>query len=157
MNNDGTDKLQLTNDPSSTRYPSWSPDGTRIAFVSQRDGNNEVYVMDADGSNQIRLTNESQDDIQPSWSPDGENIVFVSSRNGSPDVFTMRADGTGQQGLTQNANAGYPSWAPDGTKILFTSFAGASVVMIMDPDGTNQQAMTTGFDLYPAWSPIGIP
>jgi Tol biopolymer transport system component len=74
MQSDGSNPTNLTNRPSSTDFhPVWSPDGTQIAFVSDRDGqfNTEIYVMNADGSNQTRLTNNEAADRDPSWSPDG--------------------------------------------------------------------------------------
>ena len=60
---------RLTNDPGDDAFPSWSPDGTRIAFASSRDGNVEIYVMDADGTNLVRLTNDPAEDSSPAWRP----------------------------------------------------------------------------------------
>ena len=69
--------------------PNWSPDGTRITFISDRDGNNEIYVMDADGSNQTNLTNNDVWDDFPNWSPDGTKIAFSSSRDGNIEIYVM--------------------------------------------------------------------
>jgi len=69
MNADGSGVTRLTNNPANDRWPSWSPDGRRIAFESDRDGNWEIYVMNADGSGVTRLTNNPADDGVPSWSP----------------------------------------------------------------------------------------
>ncbi len=70
MNADGSNPIRLTDNPAHHGFfPSWSPDGTRIAFTSSRDGNDEIYVMNADGSNQTRLTNSPAFDFEPSWSP----------------------------------------------------------------------------------------
>ncbi len=71
MDADGSNQTRLTNNPSLDAFPVWSPDGTKITFASDRDGNPEVYVMDADGSNQTRLTNNPALDVYPSWSPVG--------------------------------------------------------------------------------------
>ena len=69
--------------------PYWSSDGTRITFISNRDGNNEIYVMDADGSNQTRLTNDLGQDNRPSWSPDGTKIAFASARDGNSEIYVI--------------------------------------------------------------------
>ena len=97
----------------------------KIAFASDRDGNWEIYVMNADGSNQTRLTNNSAVDRQPTWSPDGTMIVFYSDRDGTCEIYGMNADGTGQTRLTNNTVADWdPSWSPDDTRIVFVSYRG---------------------------------
>ena len=78
MNADGSGQRNLTNNPALDGFPSWSPDGKKIAFDSKRDGNLEIYVMNADGSEQKRLTNNPAMDTRPSWSPDGKKIAFMS-------------------------------------------------------------------------------
>src|SRR6266508_2657137 len=75
--------------------PSWSPDGQRIAFYSDRDGNGEIYVMNADGSGLTRLTDNDAIDIPYGWSPDGRNLVFTSGRKGTLDLFLLNV-GTGK-------------------------------------------------------------
>ena len=104
------------------RGPFWSPDGSRIAFTSQRDRNDEIYVMDADGSNQRRLTNDPAQEWWSSWSPDGSRIAFVSNRDGNNEIYVMDADGSNQQRLTNNpAGDSIPSWSADGSRITFQS------------------------------------
>ena len=73
---------RLTDDPGADGFADWSPDGEQIAFAASRDGNCEIYVMDADGSNQINVTNTEFDELYPSWSPDGNQIVFSSTEAG---------------------------------------------------------------------------
>ncbi|MCM3871297.1 MAG: carboxypeptidase regulatory-like domain-containing protein, partial [Pyrinomonadaceae bacterium] len=94
----------------------------KIAFDTTRDGNLEIYSMNADGTNQTRLTVNSALDFKPSWSPDRSKIAFTSSRSGNGDIYVMNADGTNQTRLTSNsAIEDDASWSPDGTKIAFWS------------------------------------
>ena len=83
--------------------PAWSPDGRKIAFVSDRDGNSEVYVMNANGKGQRNLTRNAAFDADPAWSPDGRKIAFASNRNGKYGVYVMNADGSGQRRLAQHS------------------------------------------------------
>src|SRR5207249_3093789 len=87
-----------------------------------RDGNYEVYAMNADGTGQTNLTNNAAADKDPAWSTDGGKIAFVSDRNGHVDILVMNADGTGATALTNDAAIdSSPSWSPDGAKIAFSS------------------------------------
>ncbi len=106
MNADGTGQRNLTrnaaNDFLWLSSSSWSPDGRKIAFGRDRDGNgssDDIYVINADGSGQRRLTQDGQ---QPLWSPDGQKIAFRSKRNGNDDIYVMNPDGSGQRNLTRN-------------------------------------------------------
>lgn len=141
---------------------------TKIAFVSDRDGNNEIYIMNPDGSDQTNLTNSPKMDWYPDWSPDGKKIIFGSythPRNpddeDDEDIYIMNADGTEVKRLT-NTSPGwsdFASWSPDGTKIVFCSdpVKTQQDIYIMNADGsgitqvTNDQAP----DYYPDWSPDG--
>ena len=81
---------RLTNHSETDGTPAWSPDGTRIAFTSDRDGDNdEIYVMNADGSGVTRLTNHSASDWMPTWSPDGARIAFASQRDGDFEIYVI--------------------------------------------------------------------
>jgi len=108
--------------PEVTPTPTGPPASEKIAFVSLRDGNSEVYVMDADGSNQTNLSNNAADDFFPAWSPDGSRMLFVTDRNTEPtdfdgnwEVYVMQADGTGQRNLCNNPDYNWMQcWSPDG-------------------------------------------
>jgi len=131
-----------------------------IAFASDRDGNNEIYIMDADGTDQARLTTNAASDSDPSWSPDGTRIAFISSRDHfTAEIYVMDADGTDPTRLTTNTATDFqPSWSPDGTRIAFTSARdGNSEIYVMHADGTNQTRLTTNTanDGDPSWSPDG--
>src|SRR3990170_1838494 len=83
----------------------------KIAFESDRDGNYELYTMNADGSGQTNLTNNAAYDTHAVWSPDGMKIAFTSDRDGNYDVYVMNANGSGQTNLTNNgAFDAYPAW-----------------------------------------------
>jgi WD40-like Beta Propeller Repeat len=88
--------------PGDVQAPAWSRDGRTIVFVSWRDGNREVYAMDADGSGPRNLTQHPARDVRPAWSPNGRRIAFVSLRDGNAEVYVMNADGSGKRKLTQD-------------------------------------------------------
>jgi hypothetical protein len=88
--------------------------GGQIAFASNRDGNWEIYLMNADGSGAINLTQNAAQHWQPVWSPDGTRLAFESERSGSAEVCVMKADGSGQRNLTRHAAAdNRPRWRPE--------------------------------------------
>ena len=113
---DGTwqDEVQLTRltqHEEDDLAPAWSPDGDIVAFVSIRDGNGEIYIMESDGSRQLRLTTNGADDLGPVWSPDGNQMAFVSHLYGPSEIFIMDDDGGNQRRLTTNdAEDHSPDW-----------------------------------------------
>jgi Tol biopolymer transport system component len=119
MNADGSGRRRLTTDPANDTNPALSPDGTRIAFESDRDGNSEIYVMDRNGRNPRRLTTDPARDASPAWSPDGTRIAFTSDRDNraSADVYIMRADGSGLERITSDLANWAPQFSPDGREL----------------------------------------
>src|SRR3990172_1844040 len=116
----------------------------KIAFASERDGNYEIYVMDADGSNPTNLTNDGATDGGPAWSPDGGKIAFTSERDGNYEIYVMDADGSNPTNLTNNsAWDSEPAWSPDGSKIAFESYRDNNrEIYVMNADGTAQTNLT---------------
>ena len=139
--------------------PVASAENGKIAFTSFRDGNGEIYVMNADGTGQARLTSNPAYDGEPAWSPNGSKIAFTSYRYGNSDIYVMNRDGTGQTRLTNyTAYDREPAWSPDGSKIVFVSWRdGNDEIYLMNADGTGQTRLTnyTAYDREPAWSPDG--
>lgn len=128
-----------------------------IAFVSTRDGNDEIYVMAADGSNQTRLTDNAVVDKDPAWSPDGTQIAFLTNRDGNDEIYIMDANGGNPVRLTNNpASDGSPSWSSDGTKIAFVSNRdGNKEIYSMKVDGSDVRRLTNnvGDDYNISWFP----
>src|SRR5690606_21987057 len=94
----------------------WSSDGSKIAFNSDRDGNTEVYVMDADGSNVVRLTNDAAADTANDWSPDDTQLLIQSNRSGSTRLWIINADGSNPTCITCSMDGGghyNASWSPN--------------------------------------------
>lgn len=117
----------------------------KIAFASDRDGNLEIYTMEADGGAQTRLTENTAEDYQPAWSPDGTRLAFVTNRDGNPEIYVMNSDGSGQTRLTNNAAGDIrPVWTPDGARIGFVSDRdGNDEIYLMNADGSNQTNLTS--------------
>ena len=161
MNVDGTNQTRLTDSPDREVMPAWSPDGTRIAYVTRiGEGNWDIYVMDADGSNQTRLTFNLRIEQFPAWSPDSTRIAYVVDFGAEASIFVMNADGSNQLNLTHNASKDHsPAWSPDGTRIAFSSprIDANFDVWVMNADGTNPTRLTsgTGDEGMAAWSTDG--
>jgi Tol biopolymer transport system component len=125
MNADGTQRSRLTTHPGREWFPAWSPNSRRIAFMSGRDGNFEIYVMEADGSNQTRLTSTGTADANPTWSPSGGRIaysrtnalllpapgIFISLRDTTrADIIAVRPDGSDPVAITHQGIQGAPDY-----------------------------------------------
>lgn len=148
--------MQVTHGTSLDAGPSFSPDGTQIAFHSYRYGEPDIFVIDVDGKNERRLTFHPEAmDVFPVWSPNGENIVFHSERDGDSEIFIMDADGSDQRNLTENnALDRVPRYSDDGSRILFRSERGGdSDIYVMDMVTGRQEPLVDSatLDMHPDW------
>ncbi len=162
INPDGSGKTQLTIENtdwslSENRHPSWSPDGSKIAFSSLQ-SYDRIYTMNSDGSNKTRVTpNSNESNLYPSWSPDGTKIAFTCSLyGGDKDIYTINTDGSNRINITSHAGDDVePGWSPDGSKIAFVSYRGSKPqIYIMNHDGSDVVQLTShpSGARDPAWS-----
>jgi TolB protein len=164
VNADGSDRRTLAPNARGVAL-AWSPLGDKIAFVSERDGDMEIHVINPEGSEQRRLTRNTVRDSYPVWSPDGRRIAFESNWQ----VWVMNADGSGQRRLTRNGARNFaPAWSPDGRRIAFErrvgreKYGGCSgcgrastfQVYVMNADGSGARMLAQG-GTQPFWSPDG--
>jgi len=158
--------INLTRNVAEDNMPAWSPDGTKIAFISNRDGAEEIYVMSAKGGNVTRLTHTAAVEYTATWSPDGSKIIFDSDRDGNRELYAMNADGSNQTRLTfdPSSDAGLVSFSSDGEQFVFarssssersTSYRYDIFVMNADGGGEKQLTRNPRFDAEPVWSPDG--
>ncbi|MEW5947527.1 MAG: flagellin [bacterium] len=135
------------------------PGEYRIVFMTNRDGNTEIYSMKSDGSNPVNLTNNGTSDAFPSWSSDGSSIAFQTFRDGNWEIYAMNRDGSNPVRLTNNGALDLqPSWSPDGSKVaFFTDRDGNYEIYVMNSDGSNPVNLTNNgaVDYWHAWSPGG--
>jgi TolB protein len=156
MRHRNAEVAKLTHNDSDDLEPVWSPDGTMIAFISKRDGNWEIYAMNADGSAQRNLSDNPADDKQPAWSPDGRKIAFVSDRtDGLDELYVMNPDGTGVRRLTSvPTGKSRPAWSRDSRKIAFINPSDKGIYL-MNADGSQMSKLLTGVETGSglAWQP----
>ena len=165
MDGDGRNHKRLTVNPTMDRYPTWSPDGKKIAFVSNRNkGYIQIWVIDADGGNPIRLT-DGVWDRNPDWSPDGRKIAYdfllnpLDHDRWNRTIYVMDSNGKNNRRLIEKPGWDTnPSWSPDGEKIAFASYRDIPIeIYVMDAFGRDIERITYDFTpkYKPTWSPDG--
>jgi Tol biopolymer transport system component len=159
MKQNGTQQEQVTRLGARSLWPDFSPNGTRIVFMSQPVGAPtgtpfQLYLINRDGGDLVQLTATTWTNEEPAFAPDGSKIAYLSTESGAMQVWVMNADGSDRKQLTfDSAPKGQlPDWSPDGTKIAYN--AGADIY-VMNADGSNQTRLTSEGGAGPAWSPDG--
>ena len=158
VNADGSDLTQLTDDAGRDFFPSWSPDGQSVVFMSDRDGDPDIYLVNADGSGLTQLTHNGELEFFPNWSPDGQRILFYTwLTDGNPELYMMNADGSDRTRMTHNIEMAsyhsFPVMSPDRQRVeRIVSFSDPDgdddyEIYIMNPDGSDLTQLTVA-DTY---------
>jgi Tol biopolymer transport system component len=156
----GAPAARLTTSVADDFAPSFSPDGRRIAFTSDRRGNYDIYTMNAAGRDLRRITRSPGKDAFPSWSPNGRTLAFASNRTGDWELYTTNANGSGHLvQVTHRAGVdSLPVWSPDGTRLAFDAPRNRHYqICVVPARGGTISVLTTGTarNVQPAWSPDG--
>jgi Tol biopolymer transport system component len=162
MNTDGRGQVNLTKTAKDDIETSWSPDGTKIAFASNREQNFELFIMNSDGSGQHNLTRAgTTDEKEPAWSPDGTKIAYSCHKDSQDDIYIMTVKGTNQVNITNNpiSDDRSPCWSPDSKKIAFMSNRSTTAesnyweICIINVDGGKVINLTNNscWDGFPRW------
>jgi len=154
---DGSLSRKVTSNRGIDLSPSFSPDGSKMAFVSSRNGQPQIFIQDLQGGEVHRLTFNGNYNTQPSWSPSGHKIAYSTMENrGEINLFVINADGSGLLQLTRSSGENeHPSWSPDGEMIVFSSSRqGKKKLFVMSSTGENQRRLlqSEGEEIQPSWS-----
>ncbi|HEY2762267.1 MAG TPA: DUF5050 domain-containing protein [Pirellulales bacterium] len=158
---DGSDPQQLTNEPDGATQASWSPDGTKVAYVAGAQYHGKIKIMDADGKNARVLLDGRSNQRTPQWSPDGKRIAFSMLVNRNYDLFSIDVDGNDLKTLADSPKfEADPAWSPDGSKIAYVTAADGEYprLCLMNADGTDQKEVldhTLNVAVYPSWTSDG--
>ncbi len=158
VNADGSGLTQLTDDAGRDFFPSWSPDGQHVVFMSDRHGDPDIYLVNADGSGLTQLTHNGELEFFPNWSPDGQRILFYTwPTDGNPELYMMNVDGSDRTRMTHNIEMAsyhsFPVMSPDRRRVeRVVSFADPNgdddyEIYIMNPDGSDLTQLTVA-DTY---------
>ncbi len=148
--------VRITREAADELGPAYSPDGSQVVYATNRDGNFEIYVVDADGTNRRRITSTAANETEPAWTPDGSRIVYQSDASGTAQIWIMQADGSDQRPLTDGRANMEPAVSPGGTRIAFSSIRDGNYdIYVMNLDGSAPRNITqsgpTTHERVPAW------
>jgi len=159
MSRDGRNARQLTSGSGADLHPTWSPDSSKVAFASDRDGNWEIYTARLTDGMVTRLTFNSAADLDPAWSWASGRIAFQSNRIGpNAEIFSMAADGSDVRRLASNPNGDSgPSWSPAGERIVFNGNRAEQTLYLMTASGGGIVPLVSRSlrPYSPAWGPTG--
>lgn len=147
--------VQLTFNSADDGEPSWSPDGTMIAFHSYRTGNQEIYIIDLATGTDASVTSNGNNNWHPDWSPDGQLISYTGGPN-SDQIWVSTPDGSGETAITTSGPHRHPDWSPDGSEFAYTAIIGVEgPVRRMNSDGSGTPSTVVSSGWYADWSPDG--
>lgn len=149
----------LTRSPANDFLPAWSPDGTQIAFVSDREGLYSIYIADAQGSHAHRMTDATTNEYNPVWSPDGQQVAYINEESGYPQLMVYNLHTKHAERLTNNYRTHVgPTWSPDGRSITFVSDLDErwnTKIYTLDLPSRTVTPIRVGSATDPIWSPDG--
>jgi TolB protein len=141
-------------------WPAWAPDGSKFAFSSTHEGNQEIYVADLDGKSVNRLTQSPGHDAHPCWTPDGRTIFFATDRWGGLEIASMNADGSNVTRITRSPGIDdFPAVAADGRRLAWVSNRDGNFEIYtsaVDGSSTENASNFEGRDTHPTWTPDSL-